>query len=60
MIGFLAAVGDLMDPDAFRGAVEDSVPKGTETLNLKAFDTGYQYGIDILKRRQAGEEPCKS
>lgn len=28
-----------------------SVEKGTEELNLKAFDKGYDYGIEILKKK---------
>ncbi len=48
MIGFLAAVGNLLDREALKQAVEDSVPKGTETMNLKAFETGYQFGLDLL------------
>jgi 2-oxoglutarate ferredoxin oxidoreductase subunit gamma len=44
MLGFLAAVSDLVSHDALRQAVLDSVPQGTEDLNLSAFDKGYAYG----------------
>lgn len=44
MIGFLAAVTDLVELDAMRNAVKASVPAGTEEFNLKAFNTGYEYG----------------
>jgi 2-oxoglutarate ferredoxin oxidoreductase subunit gamma len=44
MVGFFAAVTGLIDRDAMRKAVEDSVPKGTGELNLKAFDRGYEFG----------------
>ena len=30
-----------------RNAVKVSVPKGTEHLNLSAFDKGYEYGQKI-------------
>lgn len=53
MIGFLSAVGGLFGQKAFRDAVEDSVPKGTETMNLKAFDTGYDFGQEALKNAKA-------
>lgn len=43
MLGFFAAVTNLVPIDAMRKAVEDSVPKGTEELNLKAFDAGVDY-----------------
>ena len=43
MLGFFAAASGVIDVDDFRKAVEDSVPGGTEELNLKAFDAGYEY-----------------
>jgi len=46
MLGFLAAVSDLLPPQALRNAVEASVPQGTEEFNLKAFDLGYAYGLE--------------
>ena len=46
MLGFLAAVSDLLPPQALRNAVEASVPQGTEEFNLKAFDLGYTYGLE--------------
>lgn len=44
MIGFLAAVTDIVSLDAMKNAVKASVPAGTEEFNLKAFNTGYAYG----------------
>ena len=44
MLGFFAAVSDLVSHDALREAVRASVPEGTEDLNLGAFDKGYTYG----------------
>lgn len=44
MMGFLTAVSGVVTPDAMRKAVLASVPKGTEDLNLKAFEKGYEYG----------------
>ncbi|MHC5037547.1 MAG: 2-oxoacid:acceptor oxidoreductase family protein [Planctomycetota bacterium] len=48
MIGFLAAVGGVLEPNALKKAVETSVPRGTEKLNLEAFKTGFRYGLDLL------------
>jgi len=45
MMGFMTAVTGIIDPEAMRKAVTVSVPKGTETLNLNAFNKGYEYGI---------------
>ncbi len=50
MMGFMTAVTDLVSPEAMRKAVKVSVPKGTEQLNLNAFDRGYEYGLEIRKR----------
>jgi len=43
MVGFFAAVTRLVPREAIRNAVKDSVPPGTEEMNLKAFDAGYGY-----------------
>ncbi|MDM7998604.1 MAG: 2-oxoacid:acceptor oxidoreductase family protein [Dehalococcoidia bacterium] len=55
MLGFLAAVSDLVSHDALREAVRSSVPEGTEDLNLSAFDKGYAYGMEQFggKRKAA-------
>jgi 2-oxoglutarate ferredoxin oxidoreductase subunit gamma len=44
MVGFVTAVTSLVTPEAVRKSVQDSVPKGTEKLNLAAFEKGYEYG----------------
>ena len=49
MVGFFTAVAKLISADAVRSAVKDSVPRGTESLNLGAFDKGYEYGLGLLK-----------
>lgn len=46
MLGFLAAVSDLVSQEALRSSVLASVPEGTGDFNLKAFDLGYNYGLD--------------
>jgi len=52
MTGFFTAVTDLVSHEAMRQSVEASVPKGTEALNLSAFEKGYQYGLDLLKKSE--------
>lgn len=49
MMGFMTAVSKLIDPEAMRKAVIASVPKGTEELNIKAFNKGYEYGLEIAR-----------
>jgi 2-oxoglutarate ferredoxin oxidoreductase subunit gamma len=50
MIGFFTAVTRLLSLDAMRQAVADSIPKGTEDLNLRAFQHGYEYGMELLSQ----------
>lgn len=49
MLGFFGAVTNLVPMDALRKAVESSVPEGTEELNLRAFDRGYEFGVQLLE-----------
>ncbi len=48
MVGFFGAVTNLLNPDALRDAVADSVPPAFRELNLKAFDKGFEYGTKHL------------
>jgi 2-oxoglutarate ferredoxin oxidoreductase subunit gamma len=47
MMGFTTAVTGLVDVEAMRKAVSVSVPKGTEELNMNAFNRGYEYGLKV-------------
>lgn len=60
MLGFFTAMTKLIDHEAARKTVETSVPKGTEELNLKAFDSGYEYGISQLEGKKKGKEVAAS
>jgi len=48
MVGFFTSVTGLVGYESVREAVKASVPAGTETINLKAFDRGYQYGLSTV------------
>ena len=50
MVGFFGAVTHLLEHDALRQAVADSVPPAMQKLNLAAFDKGYAYGADLVER----------
>jgi 2-oxoglutarate ferredoxin oxidoreductase subunit gamma len=50
MLGFLAAVTDVATPESLKRAVLDSVPKGTEALNERAFEKGLQYAQENVSR----------
>jgi len=52
MLGFFTAVTDALTVDSARDAVMGSVPKGTEKLNLAAFDKGHDFGVATLKGRR--------
>ncbi|MBI2263856.1 MAG: 2-oxoacid:acceptor oxidoreductase family protein [Armatimonadetes bacterium] len=43
VLGFFTAVTGAIRPESAREAIRKSVPKGTEELNLKAFDQGFNY-----------------
>ena len=48
MVGFFAAVTNVLEPEAVRQAVADSVPEAFRDLNLRAFDKGFEYGTKHL------------
>ena len=48
MVGFFAAVTNVLEPESVRQAVGDSVPEAFRELNLKAFDKGFEYGTKHL------------
>jgi 2-oxoglutarate ferredoxin oxidoreductase subunit gamma len=45
MVGFFTGVTGLVPIEAVERAVLDSVPRGTEDLNMKALRKGYDYGL---------------
>ena len=53
MVGFFTAIANIISHDAMRQAVLDSIPKGTNELNMKAFEKGYAYGMELVN---AGKE----
>jgi 2-oxoglutarate ferredoxin oxidoreductase subunit gamma len=50
MVGFFGAVTNLLEPDALRKAVADSVPPAMQKLNLEAFDKGFDYGSELIEK----------
>jgi len=46
MLGFLAAIRDIVSYEALKNSILDSIPQGTESFNMKAFELGYDYGIE--------------
>jgi len=48
MLGAFVAITGVLDENAVREAVKDNVPRGTEELNLAAFQKGYEYGKSLV------------
>jgi 2-oxoglutarate ferredoxin oxidoreductase subunit gamma len=49
MLGFVTSVTEVVDYEAMKSAILDTVPPGTEELNLKAYNTGYDEGVKSLE-----------
>lgn len=48
MLGFLTGVTGIVSVEAMKQSIATSVPRGTEQLNLKAFETGYEYARQFV------------
>jgi 2-oxoglutarate ferredoxin oxidoreductase subunit gamma len=57
MVGFFTAVTKLLEADAVRKAVADSVPPSFVELNVKAFDRGLEYGTKVLTTAPETADP---
>lgn len=44
MIGAFVAITELLDETAIKESIKENIPRGTEELNLSAFEKGYKYG----------------
>ena len=49
MLGAFVALTNALDEDALKESVKANIPKGTEELNLAAFQKGYDCGKNLLK-----------
>lgn len=56
MLGFLSSITGASGSDACRKAVSDLVPARFKDLNLRAFDKGFEYGVQLLANGPAREE----
>lgn len=53
MLGAFCALTEIISPEAMQEAIRSMVPKGTEDLNLRAFQRGYDYGKRLANRRRS-------
>lgn len=49
MLGAFTAITEAVDKKAIVESIKANVPTGTEKLNLKAFESGYEYGKKIAE-----------
>jgi 2-oxoglutarate ferredoxin oxidoreductase subunit gamma len=49
MLGAFAAITKALDDNALKESIKENIPKGTEELNLAAFQKGYDYGKNLAK-----------
>ena len=49
MTGFFGAVSGLLERESLRQAIDSSVPSAFREINLKAYDRGFDYGLEHLK-----------
>lgn len=49
MLGALIAIEGITTPEAFKNSLLSNIPKGTEKLNMTAFEKGYEYGKKLLE-----------
>ena len=52
MLGFFTAITKAVTADAMKKALPGLVPDRFLDLNIKAFDKGYDYGIEALKKQK--------
>jgi len=60
MLGFFTAVTKIVSPDAMKKALPGMVPGRFLDLNIKAFDKGYDFGKEVLKKATSKKKPTKS
>ena len=50
MVGFTTAVTGIATPEAVRKSIRESAPRGTESLNLAAFEKGLEFGLSRVAK----------
>jgi len=50
MLGFFTSIIKAVTPEAMKKALPGLVPKRFLDINIRAFDNGYQFGLDLLNK----------
>ena len=58
MLGFITSITEVVGYEAMKQALFDSIPRGTEELNLKAFEKGYEYGKQLRQTDRRQHKIC--
>ncbi len=56
MLGALTSLTEIVTHDEMKEAILHNIPKGTEELNLSAFEKGYNYGKTLLRKHTQGTQ----
>jgi 2-oxoglutarate ferredoxin oxidoreductase subunit gamma len=51
MIGYVTAITNIVTKKAVKESIKNNVPKGTEELNIKAFEEGYRLGLKEVRKK---------
>ncbi|MCW4052041.1 MAG: 2-oxoacid:ferredoxin oxidoreductase subunit gamma [Candidatus Bathyarchaeota archaeon] len=54
MLGALTSLTELVKYEEMKEAILHNIPKGTEELNILAFEKGYSYGKELFKKHKWG------
>jgi len=49
MIGAFTAITGVLDEKTVKDSIKENIPKGTEELNLAAFEKGFEYGKTVKR-----------
>ena len=60
MLGFFAAVTKIVTPEAIKKALPGLVPSRYLETNIKAFDRGYNYGLEVLEKEAQAQTEEKA
>lgn len=52
MLGFFTVITKVVTPEAIKKALPGLVPSRSLDINIRAFDKGYSYGEEILKKEE--------
>jgi len=54
MLGALTSITNVITAEAIKEAILSNIPKGTEKMNLMAFEKGYEFGKRLLEETSRG------